>query len=232
LKTEPYEVEVLFVGEYDSVLEKERELHLHHDVVANDEFFNLAIATTSTYSNPEYGTYRSVSSGKVARLPRNHPSVISGKWVGVTKGRPMAEGVKVMLRKRMTGKNNPFWGKTHSKEKQALISKKIAAYYQTPSGKGVRKTTGARISKLMKGVPKTKAHRKAIGRKGFEMIKNANTGEVLRIPTSTRKEYDAAIWKTPACLRKKKLGICPVCGKVGDLNAAFMKWHFTNCREA
>jgi len=118
-----YDVQVLGEFEcYSDCLSAEKEIQLKYDVVASVEFFNKSIATINTYHNPEYGTYKH-QSGKIARLPRNHPKVISGEWVGVTKGSTLSEETKRKIGR--PGKTNPFYGKKHSRETKERIGRKI-----------------------------------------------------------------------------------------------------------
>ena len=94
-------IDVLCVfDDYEDALTKERELHIVNDVVASTRFFNKSIATESTYSNPEYASYKHVKTGDVVRLRRNHKLVKNGTYVGVTKGVPMRDGVKEILSKK------------------------------------------------------------------------------------------------------------------------------------
>lgn len=118
--------ELFVLGEYHSfseALSAEREAHIANDVVASPKFFNRIKANESNYSNPEFATYKHVSTGKVARLERNHPSVLSGEWVGVTKGNQQVLSEEQRLRKSSFGEKNGFYGKKHSKETLDFISK-------------------------------------------------------------------------------------------------------------
>lgn len=117
-----YEIQVLAsFDDYQECLRREKELHLKYDVVASPEFFNKAIATINTYSDPSYATYRH-DCGKIARLPRNHPKVLSGEWYGVTKGVRLSEDHPF---RNNSGKNNPFYGRKHTDETKRISGKKI-----------------------------------------------------------------------------------------------------------
>lgn len=108
---------------YNDALIAERDCHLKLDVVASPEFFNKSVATISTYTNPEYATYKHNTTQKVARLPRNHEKVLSGEWVGVTKGVVLSEEER---KKRASyGTDNGFFGKKHTEETKRNIGLKI-----------------------------------------------------------------------------------------------------------
>ncbi len=119
-----YSVQIL--GEFDTykkALEAEKLAHIANDVVASPEFFNKSIATISNYSNPDYATFKHSVTGKVCRLPRNHPKVLSKEWVGVTKGRSLTEDEK--KRRGRSGEQNGFFGKKHTEETKRNSGKKI-----------------------------------------------------------------------------------------------------------
>lgn len=119
-----YTVQVLATfDEYTECLAAERDAQIKNDVVASPEYFNKSIATFNTYTNPDYATYKHVLTGKTARLPRNHDKVLSGEWVGTTKG------TKYTLEERQkrgrSGEKNSFFCKKHSEETKRNIGKKI-----------------------------------------------------------------------------------------------------------
>ena len=123
----PYKLHILGTFEsYEEALVSERNIHIRYDVVASIEFFNKGIATISNYADPNYATYKHKNIDKIVRLSRNHPQVLDGTWVGVTKGRkPPPEENK---RRGMIGENNPFFGKKHSEDVLKIIRKKSSAY--------------------------------------------------------------------------------------------------------
>ena len=102
MKEEFPELEILFTGnEYRDVLAEERNLHLKFDVAANPEYFNMSISGSNTYTDPNYATYKNISTGKIARLKRDHPKVIEGMWVGVTKGNILSSERKDRLKEQL-----------------------------------------------------------------------------------------------------------------------------------
>jgi len=119
-----YAVQIL--GTFDTFNEAilaERDTHISNDVVASPEFFNKAIATISNYSDPEYATYKHVGTGKVCRLPRAHPKVLSGEWVGVSKGVSFSEEER--KKRGRSGEQNGFFGRKHTEETKLISGKKI-----------------------------------------------------------------------------------------------------------
>lgn len=220
-------VEVIKVFDsYTDALNYESEIQADLDVVSDPEYFNLAIATINNFTDPNYATYKHIITGKTVRLPRNHKLVEEGIYVGVTKGVVLTEAERKS--RGRSGADNAFYGKTHSDEVRARISK---ANKGRPASEATKKAVSARH----KGVPKSKAHRDKISRKGLMMLKNINTEETIRIPIVERSEYDANIWVSipewlayhaPYTMIK-----CTHCGKEGkDINSSFMRWHFDNCR--
>lgn len=119
-----YSVQILAsFDNYDDALNAEKLIQENYDVVASPEYFNKAIATISNYTNPNYATYKHVLYGKVARLPRNHPKVLNGEWVGVSKGTILTEEER--KKRGRPGELNPFYGKKHSEETKKLSGTKI-----------------------------------------------------------------------------------------------------------
>jgi hypothetical protein len=119
-----YELQILGKFEtYQLALQAEHDIHVQLDVVASPEYFNKAIANTSTFTNPDYASYKHVTTGKRARLPRNHPKVLSGEWVGITRGTVLTEEER--KKRGRPGKLNPFYGKKHPKETQERINRAV-----------------------------------------------------------------------------------------------------------
>ena len=117
-----YKVTVLGEFEiYEEALAYERKCHIEYDVVASTEYFNKAIAGQSTYSNPAYATYKHTKIDKIARLPRDHPLVLDGTWVGVSKGVVLTEDER--KRRGRAGDKNGFFGRTHTEEVKKRLAK-------------------------------------------------------------------------------------------------------------
>lgn len=174
---------------YKSYIQKEL------DVVADPRYFNLAIATINNFTNPDYATYKHISTGKTVRLERNHPMVLSGEYVGVSKDTYLTEEQRRSIGR--SGSENPFFGKKHSNETKEIISKK---------NKG-RKVSSERKEWFIENVAKKKKsieHRNKIGRKNMIMLKNKETNETIRIHKSDENLYDKNIWKNPYTLSENK----------------------------
>jgi hypothetical protein len=126
---EDYTVQVLATFDtYDDALIAEKNIQIKYDVVASPEYYNKSIATISNYTNPNYAAYKHTITNKIARLPRNHPKVISKEWVGVSKGVILTEDER--KKRSQPGKENPFYGKTHSEETKQRIAKKSGEYHR------------------------------------------------------------------------------------------------------
>ena len=190
-----YEVEVLFESEkYEESLSKECELHIFHDVVADPRFLNKTVAMVNNYHNPDYATYKHTTTGKSCRLPRNHPMVLSGEYVGVTKGAKMSDEYRANKVKETTGEKNPFFGKKHTNETKDHLSKVC----------GDRRNQEAidRWVEVVAKAPKSPEHRGKIGRKGLIMLKNINTGECVRVKKEEASKYDSSVWMNPVKAKK------------------------------
>lgn len=168
---------------YESIIQKSL------DVVADPIYFNLAIATVNNFTDPNYATYKHMTTGKTVRLPRDHEKVLTGEYVGVTYGRKFSEEEK-RARPDISGKNNPFYGKKHTQETKEKISKSKIGKKPPPSQ---IENWVEKVAKL----PKTEEHKSKIGRKGLIVLKNINTGECIRISKESRKEYNESIWMNP-----------------------------------
>ena len=175
---------------YTKALNFENSIQKQLDVVASSLYFNLAIATVNSYSDPAYATY--TNGIKTVRLPRTHESVLSGEYYGVTKGNILSKEHKRKLVR--LGKDNGFYGKSHNEETKAKISNANAGRIKT------KEEIENWIDKVAKK-PKSEIHKLKIGRKGLIMIKSLETNECRRIHKT--ENYDKLVWVNP--IRWKKL---------------------------
>jgi hypothetical protein len=214
-------------GNYDSLMLCEREHQLNNDVVASPEYFNKSLCQANTYSNPEYATYKHRETNKTVRLPRTHPSVLNGDYVGVTYGNKQCEETKKKKSIAMSGEKNPFYGKKHDPEIIEIIKQKN-------TGKKHSEETLKKMSETRKGVPKSPEHRSKIGRPGLVTLKNVNTGECVRISKEDSLKYDKNEWINSYAYKMRfsevREVVCNVCGKKGKDNSSFKRWHNEKCR--
>lgn len=201
------EIEVEIIKEFEEYFEAlnyESMLQKSLDVVADPRYFNLAIATVNNFTDPNYSTYKHTITGKTVRLQRNHPMVISGEYVGVTKGmKPTKNQMRGMGGK---GENNPFYGKKHTEEsKKRMISTRQKTYEDNPERyEEIRSILSETATRTFKGKPLSEEQKKKIGRKGLIMLKNKHTNETIRIPKEEKKNYDPKVWMNPYCLSENK----------------------------
>lgn len=238
-------------SEYDECLSYERFLHEVNDVVANHKFFNKALAQENPFHNPDYSNYRNVITGSIARLPKTHEGVVSGEWVGATKGchwyndgkqqKVFLEGeqpsdwvIGRLDSYKKFGEENHFYGRSHSEESICKIKEsKLKWKRQNPEKfEEVRRKASERAKKTFKGVPKSEEHKGKIGRSGLIMLQNSVTGECIRIPKNERDLYDENLWMNPYKLKMLNAPkiTCPFCGKTGKESNSFRRWHFDNCK--
>lgn len=216
--------EVFVLGEFDvynDALMAEKDSHIANDVVASPNYFNKSVASINSYTDPDYATYKNLLTGKIARLPRLHPEVLNGNWVGVTKGTILSEEEK-KLRGR-SGEENSFYGKKHTDESKILQGIGNKGRIKSPE------EISNWIEKVAK-LPMTEEHKLivSIANKDKIMLKNFGTGEVLKVDRLDLDLYDVNIWKNPATIQKR--ASCEHCGitsTVGNI----VRWHNDNCKE-
>lgn len=216
-------VEILFqTNRYEKVLEAERNFQIAYDVVASLDYFNLSLAQRSSYSDPNYATYKHVSGDKCVRLPRNHPMVLSGEYVGVTKGITLSETTKSKIGR--SGDANPFYGKKHSDNTKRVIGEKNSKRIKTSE------EIANWVEKVAKR-PLSIEHKKKISDKNKNMImlKNVTTGESIKINKNDVDLYDKALWKNPAAISQRR-ETCVYCG-VTSVAGNIKRWHNENCKE-
>lgn len=257
----PLKVEILEIIEgenHKELLEKEREYHIKFDVVSSPEFFNKGIATVSTYSNPNYGSYRNLETGKCVRLLKNDKRVLSGEYLNVNTGMKTYNNGSIekqffdapdgwnLGRMQVTidaqsGENNYFYGKKHTNEsKRKSLESRAKTYSENPEyHKEVLKNQSIAATKRFKGVSISDEHRRKISEgqpKNMTVIKNKDTGECKRVPISDVKNYDPEIWMNSYKLSRLtnlfEPVTCPHCLKISDSgNNSFAQWHFDNCKK-
>lgn len=218
--------ELDYNASHTELLELEKKEQLKMSVVSNPDYFNLSIATTkSNYTNPDYASYKHITTGKTVRLRRDHKMVKSGEYVGVSKNTKLPLEVKQRIGRK--GKLNPFYGRTHSKDTKKLIGNKNRN--RIPS-----KETRLKMSKSAKGKTKTEEHRRKIGRKGMTTLKNIHTDECIRIPLIEKNLYNLNIWKHPLTIASTNNSIeqitCPYCNKTMNIGGNYNRWHGDKCK--
>ncbi|MFW9602927.1 MAG: NUMOD3 domain-containing DNA-binding protein [Prevotella sp.] len=225
LENEEKTVEVLYQSDiYENALQEERRIHIELDVVANPNYFNLSIANANTFTNPSFALYKHIETGKRVRLDRNHPLVKSGIYVGITKGVKYSDERKDSISKRNVGENNPFYNKRHTDKTKKAIGLKNS---QRVKSKEEIENWVKKVAKR----PMTDERREILSKvnSGKLVLKNAKTGECIKIDKTEIHLYDKTIWKNPAAITQKR-ETCKVCGKtttVGNI----VRWHNDKCKE-
>lgn len=220
--SEEIEVEILYEG--PNIIEMEKDIHLKEDVVANTNYFNLSIATISNFSNPSYATYINTATGKIVRLERDHPMVLNGSYVGVSKGITLSEETKLKISKNNT---RPFLGRTHSKESLEKMSK-------SKLGIKASQETKEKMSAVRKGVKKTDEHKDNISKSSKGLISLAHPdGRRVRVKRKYKELYESEgfmniskLLSITGSIKKVKCPHCTTVGTPGNMN----RWHFDNCK--
>lgn len=222
---------------YNSTLEEcridEQIIQTLFDVVSDIRFFNRSLATANNYDNPEYATYKHyINQHEIRRLPRNHEKVLSGEWVGVTKGHIVPEERLQFMRDNFKGENGSFYGRKHTQESidKNRECKKLW-WINNPEHVDIQ---SKRATLTFKGKKQTPSHiaKRSVNNMGFVIFKHQDTGEILRLHNESDefKNLDRNIWKNPHQLREIKLTNCTVCGVEGEDCYMFNHWHNDNCR--
>lgn len=105
--------------------------------------------------------------------------------------------------KTMMGKNNHFYGKTHSEDVKMLLSE-LASQQWT-------------------GVPKSEEHKKKIAKSNSGKVFTEERRKKISIATTGRVPYNKR-------LTEPKF-LCSVCGKVVAGKGNLARWHEDNCKE-
>lgn len=131
------------------------------------------------------------------------------------------------LKQTMTGENNHFHGKTHSKETRKLISEKNKEWYKNnKKSDEVLKNWVEKVASK----PASEKQKQTLSKlsKNKIMLKNVNTGECVKIDKSRKSEYDDNIWKNPAAISQKR-EVCIYCG-IESVAGNIKRWHNENCK--
>ncbi len=135
------------------------------------------------------------------------------------------------LSKSISGQNNPFFGKTHTKEVKEMLSERRKLWWKL--NPNMRKIYGDRAALVNVG-GLSDEHKKKIGEKskGFIVLKNIDTGETIKI--SKLENYDNTKWLNLYEYHtikgtRKDLTICEHCNK--SMNKGnYVRWHGEKCK--
>lgn len=124
---------------------------------------------------------------------------------------------------RMSGEKNPFYGKAHSKETIEKIKESNRNHVKS------KEVIDNWVLKVAKN-PKSLEHRAKIGRKGFTMLQNIRTMEIIRAPISEiGLIYDELEWVNPRKLKPELKHKCVYCDVVTTASN-LKRWHNENCK--
>jgi len=161
----------------------------------------------------------------------DYSDYIEGNFIHFNTGRIKSEDEKIKISTRTSGKNNPMFGKTHSKESIEKISstkkgsipwnKGKKGVYSEETLKKLRKPKSEAHKEKLRG-PKSEAHKQALRNNQYDKTGKNNPmfGKVQS--EETRKKIAEKLKNQP----KIK---CPFCGKEGN-KGNMRRWHFDNCK--
>lgn len=127
------------------------------------------------------------------------------------------------LSENSRGENNHFYGKKHTAETRRKLSNIKKAQGDLRSEESIKKW----IEEVAKK-PKSEEHRKKIGRKGFYMLQNVSTGEVVRV-TKDDPRYLSEEWVNPRLLNPEPRHKCQHCDVITTASN-IKRWHNENCK--
>lgn len=248
-------IEILFFTDnYAECLAKERDFHLKYDVVTDKKYFNKTIACDkSTYTDPEYGTFRHKETRKFVRLKKDHPLVISGDYVNANFGmrtyndgcneKQYFEGEQPegwilgrLDKNILRGERASFYGKIVTKESKDKFreTKRINDDLNPERVATRNKLCSERAKNMFSGTSFSEDHRKKISDSsmGYVTLKNKITGESIRIYKHDLSDINSDVWVNAYSIRKDGVVVvCPHCGKHGENNnSSFIRWHFDKCK--
>jgi hypothetical protein len=148
-------IEILFSSDNkEECAKQEQLLQLHYNVVLSPEYFNQSISNgNNKFFDPTLISVKNILSNKICRLPKDHPEVISGLWIGVSKGKKWynngiisktfdkcPEGWIPGRLIDMRGEKNNFYGKKHKKENlEKGVKKRMDNKSYVAWNKGIKK---------------------------------------------------------------------------------------------
>lgn len=106
-------------------------------------------------------------------------------------------------RRDYNGKNNPFYGKTHTKETKEKLAENA--------------------SKQWKGVPKSEEHKRKIAKALTGQVFTEERKQKISLATKGRISYNKG--------KPAKRFVCDHCGKEVGGASNFKRWHGDNCKE-
>lgn len=127
-----------------------------------------------------------------------------------------------VMRISSIGAGNNFYGKTHTSEAKAKMSK-------AHTGKVYK--TDAQIQEWVESVarkPKTDDHKSKIGRPGLGVLQNIHTKEIIRVPLSDER-FSSGDWVNPRVLTPERKMKCLYCD-VATTGSNLKRWHNENCK--
>lgn len=229
--------EIKWFSNYKECLKYERTVQINENVVSNTEYFNKSIAMENNFTDPDYATYKNLETNKIVRLRTDHPDVLSGFWVGVSKGTILTDDEK--KKRGLKGDKNHFYGKHHSEVSKDLIRKGQQEWKQKNIEKDdeIRKNAATRIKDRCLGIPKTESQKEkmSISGRNYVTLKNINNGDCIRIKKDSIEYCNLNLneWISPISYSKLKGTIkkvkCAYCDTISN-QTNINRWHNENCK--
>lgn len=212
------EIRKTFSNEKDAI-EWERKVLCKMNVIRDERFLNESNSEAIRTCNVDTSGMIFWNNGRKTIRAKICPGP------GWSKGMFLTEKQKKERSAKMSGANNPFYGKTHSDGTKLIIAENNKI---THTGRKRNKETRNKISESLKG----KKHSLETKQK----ISEINTGKKLGIETKIKMSINRkGVKKSKEHRNKIKeantglLFLCPHCNKEGG--HGMFRWHFDNCKE-
>ena len=240
-KENPQLFNTIILSEHEtrkSALEMELAIHKELDIVKNDLFVNMALASkdgmfgrdVSGENNPMFGKNHSEESLMKLKESRGHDKRYEmteriRRIVSKThKGKVVSDEVKEKLSKKLKGREGTFKGLHHSDETKKKIS-------ESQKGKVFSEEQRKKISIGNRGLKRTDEQRKALSelKKG---IKRGPMSEEQKQKLSEKMKgriFSDEHRKNLSKPRNASEYECPYCGFIGK-GGNMKRYHFENCK--
>jgi hypothetical protein len=142
----------------------------------------------------------------------------------------------ILQSERMTGENNPMWGKTHSDEARRSISEKNTG--KKLSEEQIARQVDAQTGRKRKPFSDEWKAKMAVKKQGennprYGATLGEETRQKMREKALGRKQSAETIAKKIAATqgKKREKKLCPHCGQMIAVNT-YPRWHGENCSQA
>lgn len=195
-----------------------------------DEKSNLVKLTAKQHFIAHWLLYKAYKTPKLAyawyamcRIGKGQsPRRINSRYFKLAK-----ENRARVLSENSKGSNNNFFGKHHSTDTRATLSRKAKQRGKIWTDEGrqswIENVAKKNNSELQKKVAASQF-------KGLTVLQNTITKEIIRVPKEHVHMYDKALWLNPRKITPEARNKCLYCNII-TTNANLKRWHMEKCKE-